>query len=118
MAASNATAAAFLSGTWRARLNPLCSLAPSLPVAALEGLALSDPDPRVRRACTLPLAMLCHTVKRAGGLSGGGAATAADGQGSHKGLAQLPADGALRPLLESLLEGRWVLPSGGCWKAG
>ncbi len=35
------------------------------------------------------------------------------GSDASKGLQQLPADGVLRPLLESLLEGRWVLP-GGC----
>ena len=84
----------------------------SCPVAALETLALSDQDPRVRRACALPLAMLCHAVKRTGGVGG---ADAADG--ASKGLSQLPADGALRPLLESLLEGRWALPHGE-WCAG
>ncbi|PRW05754.1 RST1 isoform X1 [Chlorella sorokiniana] len=79
-------------------------------VAALEGLAISDSDPRVCRACALPLATLCHAVRRAGGL-GGGAAAPSDAQGAQKSLAQLPSDGALRPLLESLLESRWVLPN-------
>ena len=87
----------------------------SCPVAALETLALSDQNPRVRRACALPLAMLCHAVKRAGGLGVTAAASAADG--ASKGLSQLPADGAMRPLLESLLEGRWALQLGE-WCAG
>ncbi len=89
-------------------------LAYSCPVAALEALALSDPDPRTRRACTVPLAKLCHLVKRAGGLASGAAASTADVQGAHKGLSQLPADGALRSLLEALVEGHWVLPLGEC----
>ncbi|KAL4447386.1 hypothetical protein ABPG75_004605 [Micractinium tetrahymenae] len=80
-------------------------------VGMLERLALQDADPRTRGACALPLASLCYGVKRSGGLvaargsSGGGSSS-----GVSKGLQQLPADGVLRPLLESLLEGRWELP--------
>lgn len=88
-------------------------------MAALEGLARKEADPRARRACALPLAALCYAAKRSGGLAGGAGRDTADA-GAPPAAAralqqQLSADGALRPLLESLLEGRWVLPAGeGC----
>ncbi|KAL4440635.1 hypothetical protein ABPG75_003636 [Micractinium tetrahymenae] len=80
-------------------------------VGMLERLALQDPDPRTRRSCALPLASLCYGVERSGGLAAAGASSGSgSSSGVSKGLQQLPADGVLRPLLESLLEGRWVLP--------
>ena len=80
-------------------------------MVTLEQLALQDPDPRTRRACALPLASLCYGVRRSKGFAATRGSSGASG--ASKGLQQLPVDGVLRPLLESLLEGRWVLP-GGC----
>jgi hypothetical protein len=88
--------------------------APEFAVAGLEGLALKDGDPRSRPACAAPLATLCAAARR--GTLAAGDSSQADGGGSGaaaagmKALAQLPPDGALRPLLASLLEGQWVLP--------
>lgn len=87
-------------------------------MAALEGLALQEGDPRARRACAHPLAALCYAVRRGGGLGASGGAGGGGGDAASKGLQQLPADGALRPLLESLLEGRWALAAGGTAGAG
>ena len=80
-------------------------------VGVLEGLALRDSNPRARRACAAPLAALCYASRYGGGGgAAGGSASHGAAAGGSRGFAQLPPDGALRPLLESLLEGRWVLP--------
>lgn len=81
-------------------------------MSTLERLALQDTDPRTRRACALPLASLCYGVKRSGGLAAAPASSGGGGSSASKGLQQLPADGVLRQLLESLLEGCWLLPGG------
>lgn len=77
-----------------------------LALAALERLACSDNDPRTRHACAQPLASLCYVARREGLTS---SADGAAGAPSRRGLAQLAPDGALRPLLEALIEGRWTL---------
>lgn len=93
------------------QLTSITHLACSYAVGALESLALRDGDPRTRKACALPLASLCYAIKRSRGFSGtAGSGDAALGPSSSKGLQQLPTDGALRPLLESLLDGHWALP--------
>jgi hypothetical protein len=82
-------------------------------VAALEGLALRDEDPRARRACSLPLASLSYSAKHRGlsGAPSAGSSTSSTDAASRS-LQQLPPDGALRPLLEALLEARWGLLQG------
>jgi hypothetical protein len=80
-------------------------------LAALERLAFSDSDPRARHACAQPLAALCHAARRKGVASG---AAGASGSAGKKGLGQLAPDGALRPLLEAAIEGRWMLGRKSC----
>ena len=41
------------------------------------------------------------------------ASSASSTDATSRSLLQLPPEGALRPLLEALLEGRWGLPQGG-----
>jgi hypothetical protein len=89
-------------------------------LAVLEELALRDGDQRSRRYCSSALVTLCSTAKLGSGSGGSESGSAAAGA-SGRSLAQLPPQGALRPLLESLWEGRWVLlPGDGCrqWAAG
>jgi hypothetical protein len=80
----------------------------------LEGLALRDDDPRARRACSLPLASLCYSAKHRGlgGATAAGGSSTSSTDAASRSLQQLPPDGALRPLLEALLEGRWGLSQG------
>eukprot|EP00887_Chlorella_sp_A99_P002269 scaffold10.g2269.t1 len=88
---------------------------------ALEQLALRDQDPRTRRGASWALAHLCIAVKQGGGGSsdGGrprGAGAEVEAAAAARGLQQLPPEGALRPLVESLHEGRWMLPQEGSWQ--
>ncbi|GAB4813990.1 hypothetical protein N2152v2_001036 [Parachlorella kessleri] len=85
-------------------------------LAALEGLALSDQDPRARRSAAAVLAEYCCQFRKRQGSRGDEAGSAdsrtASGAGALGGsiaarsLATLSDEGALRPLVESLLEGR------------
>ena len=83
-------------------------------VQALEALATRDSDPRSRKACAWPLAALCHRLRHqqaapeeAAAADGGVGGAPGPAPLGAKGLAELPADGALRLLLGALLEGRW-----------
>ncbi|KAI3425383.1 hypothetical protein D9Q98_009147 [Chlorella vulgaris] len=80
-------------------------------LAVLEELALRDGDQRSRRYCSSALVTLCSTAKLGSGSGGSESGSVAAGA-SGRSLAQLPPQGALRPLLESLWEGRWVLLPG------
>ncbi len=77
-------------------------LAPAARVSAqaLERLALQEPDPRPRRAAAWALADAGAALRGASALPGAGGA----GAGGARALQALPADGAMRALVEALLE--------------
>lgn len=82
-------------------------------VQELEDLALRDADPRVRHPAAAALALTCFALRRGPpsvtttslGEDSGHIATAAVVSAAAQGLSSLPADGAMRPLAEPLLDG-------------